>query len=146
MKKTLALILAVLVAFSMFSVAVFAADESTETPDTLTITFKSDDGEILETIEVRYNDIFTDFVPADPQKPSTDKYEYTFKHWLGDDGKTYVRGSMNRAVKDATYTAVFAENEIKERQSLLKFFESIFERINMIFRYFAEIFRFDNKA
>ncbi len=141
MKKTLALLMAVLVALSMFSVAAFAAD------DLVKITFMADDNEtVIKVIEVKADAIFTPDIPANPSAPAKpeDGYKYTFKGWESSlDGKLYSKGTMDPASQDITYTAVFTAEKVKATQSLFNFFESIFERINLIFQYFAEIFRFD---
>lgn len=141
MKKTLALILAVLVAFSMFSVATFAADGLVK------VTFYADDGTTeIESFEVMPGEVFTSRIPAAPTNPvkPEENYEYTFKGWKSsEDGKLYSKGNMNPASANVTYTAEFSAKEVKKTQSLFKFFESIFERINLIFQYFAEIFRGD---
>ncbi len=141
MKKTLALLLAVLVALSMFSVATFAADGLVK------ITFLADDGTtVKQVIEVEPGKVFTGDIPANPEAPVNPEegYEYTFAGWRSSlDGEIYHKGTMNPASEDVTYTAEFTSKKVKETQSLFKFFESIFERINLIFQYFAEIFRFD---
>lgn len=141
MKKTLAMLLAVLVALSMFSVAAFAAD------DLVKITFLADDGTtVIREFETTAGKVFTGAVPEDPAEPVNpeDGYRYTFKGWQSSvDEKIYYKGTMNPVSQDVTYTAVFSKEEVKPTQSLLNFFESIFERINAIFQYFAEIFRFD---
>ena len=141
MKKTLALLLAVLVALSMFSVATFAAD------DLVKITFLADDGTtVKKVLEVPAGAIFTPDVPETPIAPVNPEegYEYTFKGWRSSlDGELYYSNTFNPASEDVTYTAVFTSEKVKETQSLFKFFETIFERINLIFQYFAEIFRFD---
>ena len=141
MKKTLALLLAVLVALSMFSVATFAAD------DLVKVTFIADDGTtVIKVIEVKADAIFTPEVPANPENPVNPEegYKYTFKGWESSlDGELYTKGTMNPASEDITYTAVFTAEKVKATQSFFNFLESIFERINLIFQYFAEIFRFD---
>jgi hypothetical protein len=141
MKKALALLLSVLVALSMFSVAAFA------TEGLVKITFLADDGTtIKKVLEVNPGAIFTGDIPANPEAPVNPEegYEYTFAGWRSSlDDKLYYEGTMNPASEDVTYTAEFTSKKVKETQSFFKFLESIFERINLIFQYFAEIFRFD---
>ena len=142
MKKALALLLAVLVALSMFSVAAFAAD------GLVTITFMADNEKtVIKTIEVKPDAVFTPEVPENPTAPVNpeDGYTYTFEGWKSSiDGELYYKGTMNAASEDVTYTAVFSAKKVEKTQSLLKFFESIFERINEIFAYFAKIFDFSD--
>ena len=67
MKKTLALILAVLVAFSMFSFATIAADG-----DLVNVTFMNN-GKVYHSIDVRPGEALTPYVPADPtREPDVD--------------------------------------------------------------------------
>lgn len=150
MKKTLAMLLAVLVALSMFTVAAFAEGD-------VTIQFKNGDGEeaaVIGSVTLTpgsINDI-TPFIPENPVKASDGEYEYTFKGWqlVGDDsGKLYYKNTIEAPGADyegedvITYVAVFSAEEITPTQTFWNFIESIFERINLIFQYFAEIFRFD---
>ena len=138
MKKTLALILAVLVAFSMFTVATFAADE-----DLVTVEFVDDDGKVIDTFHVAAGEIITARVPANPEKADTETTRYTFKGWVSSvDGETYYQNTIPAADYDVTYTASYSTKDISGNQSLLAFFRSLFERINLIFEYFATIFNF----
>ena len=136
MKKTLALILAMLVALSMFSVAAFAAD------DTVTITFVN--GDETTVVEVPVGADMETYAPANPVKENTEKAKYTFTGWTAEGSEeVYSAAQLPAATENATYVAKYAEEEIKEGQSLLKFIATIFERINLIFEYFAKIFGFD---
>lgn len=142
MKKTLALILTVLMAFSMLTMAVGAAD----TP--ITVVFKNE-GEVLNTIHVASGTALTPYAPANPEKAPTETVEYIFKGWQleGTEDAPLSRENLPTVVLaedetslTVTYVAVYAEEKIIETQSLLQFIASIFERINLIFQYFAEIF------
>jgi hypothetical protein len=140
MKKTLALILAMLVAFSMFSVAAFAED------DLVTVTFVDYDGSLIKTSDVKVGEALTPYVPENPVREDTDTTKYTFRGWKSDiegDDIVYNSSALNPADVDVTYTAVYLEEEVVKGQTLLQFFASIFERINLIFEYFATIFNFD---
>lgn len=138
MKKTLALILAMLVAFSMFSVAAFAED------DLVTVTFVDHEGKVIETHKVKAGEALTPYVPENPVRENTDTTKYTFRGWKSSiDGEEYLSNTLNPADVDVTYTAVYLEEKVEKGQNLLQFFRSIFERINLIFQYFATIFNFD---
>lgn len=138
MKKTLALILAMLVAFSMFSVAVFAED------NLVTVTFVDHEGKVIETHKVKAGEALTPYVPENPVRENTDTTKYTFRGWKSSiDGEEYLSNTLNPADVDVTYTAVYLEEEVVKGQNLLQFFTSIFARINLIFQYFATIFNFD---
>lgn len=140
MKKTLALILAMLVAFSMFSVAAVAAD------DLVSVKFV-DGGKIVGSAQVAKGTIITPYVPENPVKEDTDTTKYTFIGWESSfDGEVYARNTIPAADYDVTYSAKYAEEKVTSGQSLLAFFASIFERINLIFQYFATIFNFDREA
>lgn len=137
MKKTLALILAILVAVSMFSFATFAADGK------VTIIFVNDGAEYSK-VEVPEGVDVGIYVPENPSKAPTDKAEYIFKGWQNLNGGDIYVNDFPAATEDATYIAVYSEKEIKETQSFWNFIESIFARINLIFEYFAAIFDFSN--
>lgn len=140
MKKTLALILAMLVAFSMFSVAAFAEE------DRVTVTFVDHEGEVIKTCEVKVGEALTPYAPKNPVREDTDTEKYTFKGWKSDiegDDTLYFYNTFNPADVDVTYTAQYDVEEVVKGQTLLQFFASIFERINLIFQYFATIFNFD---
>ena len=138
MKKTLALILAVLVAFSMLTVATFAADG-----DLVSINFVDDDGKEIASYQVAIGENVVPYVPANPEKESTETTKYTFAGWVSSfDGETYFANTIPNAAFDVTYKAEYSEKDISGNQTLLQFFRSIFERINLIFEYFATIFNF----
>ena len=146
MKKTLALLLAMLVAFSMFSMAVAAEG-------TVKVTFVSD-GIVIREVELAKGEaIIPDYVPQlekefiteikDPETGDTSKTKHTFKGWKSSiDGEYYYEGTMPAASEDVIYTAEYMTEDYSERQSFWQLVESIFERINLLFRYFATIFNF----
>ena len=145
MKKILALVLAVLVALSVFAVATFAVGEE------VTVQFKNgDDVLITEKMIVGEGDLSA-LVPANPTKESTADYNYIFKGWQleGDtSGQLYQKNTINNPTEDDAgktliYVAVYAQDEIHETITFWNLVESIFARINSIFRYLASIFRFD---
>lgn len=151
MKKTLAMLLAVLVALSMFSVAAFAEDSVATEAGKVTVIFKIEaDAKDYKTIifDVTGNDSITSLVPENPTKASDGKNDYTFKGWVieGDEsGNIYYKDSIptptaEDAGKTITYIAAFKTEPVKKTQTFLNFIESIFERINLIFRYFENIF------
>ncbi len=154
MKKALAVLLSVLVAFSMFTVMTFAAG-STADPTPITVKFVVDDGVVRE-IAVKNGEILTPYAPENPAKDSTDTTKYTFQGWQAQDENgnvldetLYQKSTLpapylaeGETEKTIVYKAVFTEKNIEGNQTLLSFFASIFERFNMLFRYFAEVFGF----
>ena len=146
MKKTLALALALLMAFSMFGVMAFAADEA-DPP--ITVTFMVDN-EIYKVVKVNSNENISPYLDSYPAKQETDTTRYTFAGWKteGDDN-LYYNSTLPIPVleageisKEIVYTAVFSEEDISGRQSFLNFIESLFARLNLLFEYFATIFNF----
>ena len=147
MKKTLALILAILVAFSMFSVATFAEGEAAD-DGLVTVKFLDDDGTEIKVFRVVAGQYITSYIPANPEKADTETTRYTFKGWRSDfDGELYYSNSsvtIPAAYDTVTFIAEYSEKDISGRQNLMQFFKSIFERINLIFEYFATIFNFSD--
>lgn len=144
MKKTLALILAVLVAFSMFTVATFATEGTESEKTTFTVTFINNGAEYAK-VEVAPGVHMTSYVPADPTRAAEDGKEYIFKGWSvpGSD-ELYYRNTIPTPTADITYVAVYSEKDTTENQTFWEFIESIFARINLLFQYFAAIFNFED--
>ena len=150
MKKTLAMLLAILVALSMLSVAAFA-EENTEASDKVTVYFKVD-GNVVSEVTITKGQVasITPAIPDNPTKASDGKYDYTFKGWVveGDaNGEVWYKETIKTPGADfegneITYVAEFSKEEVKSNQTFWNFIESIFERINRIFQYFAKIFDF----
>ena len=143
MKKTLALILAMLVAFSMFSVAAVATD------NLVSVQFVDYDGKEIQSSSVTIGDSISACAPDNPVRENTDKAKYTFAGWKSnnsEDTKVYSKYQLPAATEDVVYTATYSEEKVTAGQNLLQFFRSIFERINLIFQYFATIFNFDTEA
>ncbi len=139
MKKALSLLLALICAFSFFTVA-FAAEGDEATVATIHVVFMDGDT-ILREVDVAPGTMLTPYAPANPEKADTDTTRYTFKGWRGSDGELYVsQSTLPSPSTDITFTAEYAEEDISENQSFLAFFASIFDRINKIFEYFAKIF------
>ena len=88
MKKALAVLLSVLVAFSMFTVMTFAAGSTAE-PTPITIKFVVDDTTVRE-IAVKDGEILTPYAPENPAKESTDTTKYTFAGWQAQDANGNV--------------------------------------------------------
>ncbi|MBE6773346.1 MAG: hypothetical protein IJN68_06385 [Clostridia bacterium] len=143
MKKALSLVLALLVAFSMFAVVASAEGESTEPVKTVTLVFRVD-GEVYQTVEVQAGVPVTPYTPENPVKQNTDEIRYTFKGWRSTyDGQLYYKSTIptpDGTEGKITFDAEFSEEDISERQSFWNLIESIFERINKIFQYFAIVF------
>ncbi|MBE6775940.1 MAG: hypothetical protein E7543_07115 [Ruminococcaceae bacterium] len=146
MKKALSVLLSVLVIFSMLGMAVSAADE-----DLIKIEFVIDD-EVVQTLNVApgvdYRELINEKYKV-PTKEPADGKEYIFKYWVNDASKNTSSTSQlpiisaddyASGITSIRYVADFAEQDIKENQSFWAFVESIFERINMIFEYFAKVF------
>ena len=153
MKKTLAILLSVLVIFSMFGgVMAFAADgEATETMPPVTYRFVNYDGKVIKEFHLQSGQIPTEYAPANPERPAIEgEKEFIFKGWRCDmNGELYYEASTLPTVnvaegetKIVTFTAEYSEKNIGEYQSFWNFIESIFERINLLFQYFAKWFEF----
>lgn len=158
MKKALSVLLAVLVVFSMCSVFAFADDESagniTTTPP-ITVMFMSD-GKVLMETKVQSGAILTPSTPDNPTKQKTETTEYIFAGWQQQDAEgnvidetLYQKSTIPAAYlaegetsKTVIYVAIYTEKDITGNQTFWQFFASIFERLNMIFEYFAKIFGF----
>lgn len=154
MKKALSVLLAVLVAFSMCSVVAFADADSAD-PTPITVKFIND-GYVIAEVMVKEGDILTPDTPDNPKKESTETTKYVFEGWQAQDEEgnilseeLYQKSTIpspylaeGETTKTICYVAVYTEKGIAGNQSLLQFIASIFERLNMIFEYFAKIFGF----
>ena len=149
MKKALAVVLSLLMAFSMFGVMAFAEGETTEELPPINVIFTVD-GTVVQSVHVNSGEYLTAYVPKTPTKADTDTTRYTFKGWKteGDDTIYYTstlpvptleEGETSKTIE---YYAVFAEEDISTNQSFLEFIKSVFERFNLILEYFATIFNF----
>lgn len=146
MKKTLALVLTLLVAFSMFSVAASAVN--------VEVVFVNG-GEIIKKVTVDSDNSFdAALFPEIAEKYETDEkqedgttktYRYTFKGWKdAKTGEIFYPGTfdVDGSVTNVTLEAQYVKEDISGRQSFWNLIESIFARINLIFEYFATIFNF----
>jgi hypothetical protein len=134
----------------MFSVAAFA-----EEPAVYTVKFYVEDkatGEnyCIRTVYVADGaEMLAKDIPDEPLTPMNpeENYKYEFLGWKSSvDGERYYKGTMNQYVtSDIDFVAEFDEKEVKKTQSFWNFIESIFERINRIFQYFAKIFDFGSE-
>ncbi|MBQ6601155.1 MAG: hypothetical protein IIX36_05880 [Clostridia bacterium] len=157
MKKALALVLALLVAFSMFSIATFAAEGDTVKINFVYKTPGIDEGNSNpEDASTGINTVTLikgGYLPADAVPQITEEFEgmidgktyrFTFKGWRSSvDNELYYAGTIHfadDAPDEVTFTAEYAMEDISGRQSFWNFIESLFERINKIFEYFAVIF------
>lgn len=143
MKKALALILSMLVIFSMFGMVAAAEGEETKL---VSVTFMVD-GEVYYYIECLPGaNIVERLQQGDnkletPEKDLGDGYVYTFKHWENaDNGDIRFAGNIPPVNEDTVYNAVFNVEEKVDAQSFWAFVTTIFERINMIFEYLAKVF------
>jgi len=144
MKKAFSVLLSVLVIFSMVGVMAFAAEPP------ITVNFVDYDGKVLKTINVLPGAQINEYVPANPERADTDTTDYTFAGWKDENGNLLHKSTIpvapqlaeGEATKTVTYTASYTEKDTTGYQTFWNFIESIFERINMLFQYFAEIFGF----
>lgn len=153
MKKALSVLLAVLVVFSMCSVVAFAGNETTTPP--ITVIFLND-GKVIKEAKVQSGETLTPFTPDNPTKDKTDTVEYVFAGWQQQDADGNIIDSTlypkstippvalaeGETEKTVIYVAVYTEKSIAGNQTFWQFFGSIFQRLNMIFEYFAKIFGF----
>ncbi len=163
MKKALSIILSVLVVFSMLGMCAAAEEETGNeaATDLVTVTFIVD-GKVYGVVNTKPGLIFVDRVSKGgdaelgvPAKAPADGKEFIFKHWevaknvtVDENGNytyeptgiTTFTANIPAAEEDVYYFAVFAEEDVVENQSFWAFVKSIFERINMIFEYFAKVF------
>ncbi len=156
MKKALAVVLSVLVVFSMFSMAVSAATVPVEGAK-VTVEFVDLDGKQIAL--VGYADIkdseavdfpeIEDKIERDEKQTdgTTKKYRYTFQGWKSnkDDTKLYYAGTLSKhpsVTGHIVLRAQYAQEDLSGRQSFWQFIESLFARINVLFEYFATIFNF----
>ena len=135
MKKALSVVLALIVALSMFSVMAFAGD-------LVNVKFVVD-GATKADVSVEAGTILTQYVPEVIQEYETDTTRYTFKGWQAEgDDTIYYSNTLPKAEADVVYVAVYAEKDISGNQSFWNFIETLFERLNLLFEYFATIFNF----
>lgn len=150
MKKTLALVLSLLIAFSMFAVAASAEDATgDELAGTVEIVFKDKDGGVIDTVYAAPGTILTQYVPAIDKEfevnNENEKGKYTFKGWKSESGNLYYDSTLptpteEQVGKTVVYQADYSFKDTSENQSFWQLIESIFARINMLFEYFAKIF------
>ena len=146
MKKTLSLLLAVIM---IFSVSVFTLASAA---DTVTVTFYAYDGSTVveQKTDVVSGGKFTG--PAKAPERANEvvdnvEYVYTFKGWavLNEDGTyddsvVYYSQTFDYVTEDTNYIAVYS---VTEREPVITFWnliEMIFSKLNLIFEYFEKIF------
>lgn len=164
MKKTLSVILAVILMFSTLGVMAFAEETTEKAMVTVKFYWDAADigGEPKNSVQIAAGENLVEHFslyecsPETPVKDSTKTTKYTFDGWeeykLGADGswiatgKQYYTGTLPRIPADAAdgseivYVATFYEEEIKENVSFWALIASIFERFNFIFEYIAKIY------
>lgn len=141
MKKALSVLLSMLMIFSMVGVMAFAEGEETET---VLVEFINE-GQVIASIEAVPGTILNKYAPEYPTKEDTETTRFTFKGWeCSEDGKLYYANSTLPVPAEGqtkiTFTAVYSEEDLSDRMTFWNFIESIFERINLIFEYFATVF------
>lgn len=166
MKKTLSVILAVILMFSAVSVMAFAEDAVQTEEELITVKFywdiaDLDGGEPKNVVQIAAGENLVehfswyDCRPETPVKESTETTKYTFDIWeeyrMGDDGNWIATGNEGytgtlKLPADAEngdeiiFVAKYYEEEIKENVSFWALIASIFARFNQIFEYFAKVF------
>ena len=149
MKKALAVLLSVLVMFSMLGVVAFAQEEAPEGADKLIfVKFCNENGDVIRLANYSAGAILgEDDIPDNPTKAPTETEEYIFKGWrCSADGNLYHKGtpyamsSKGQPGDFFTFTAEFSVKVVGNIITVWNLIESIFERINLIFQYFAKIF------
>lgn len=160
MKKTLAIVLTLLVAFSMFTV-VASAEGETEGLVTVKFAYVTEtDSDVLETIHVAPGTVIAteEYVPVIPtefkrvvknEDGSEKELKYVFKGWKSSvNGSVYYPAQLPTVAADAaagteiTYTAEYSITDVTDTQSFWEFIASLFARLNILFEYFATIFKF----
>ncbi len=146
MKKALSVILSMLVIFSMFGMVAAAEGEQTEQTQLVSVTFYVDGEEyyyieclpganIVERLQTGENKLVT------PVKDLGDGNVYTFKYWVNRaNGDIRYTGNIPPVTENTVYDAEFNVEEKTENQSFWAFVKTIFERINLLFEYFAKVF------
>ena len=146
MKKTLSLLLAVLMIFSVCSFTLASAEGEAAT---VKIIFYDYDNTVIEEKMVVPGGKFTGpaAAPARPNEVKDDvEYVYTFKGWaklvdgVADESQLYYTQTFDFVEEDTQYIAVYS---VEEREPIMTFWnliEMIFSKFNEIFEYFFKIF------
>jgi len=148
MKKALAVLLSVLVIFSMLGVVACATEDEPDTSALVTVMFLDDEDKVIKVAYYAPGTVLgSDNFPDNLEKADTETERYIFKGWrCENDGEMYYKNkpytiSVNAQAGDVVkFVAEFSVENIEARQTFWNFIESIFERINLIFQYFATIF------
>ena len=152
MKKVISVLLSMLMIFSMVGVMAFAEDAENSgntvvDKATVTVIFYDEDGVTkLEEIRLEPNEELSTKI-KNPEKADTETTRYIFKGWQAKDGTIYYQSTLptpTEADENTTieYVAVYSKEDLTQRQTFWNLIESIFERFNLLFQYFAEIFGF----
>ena len=154
MKKALAVVLSVLLVFSMFSMAVSAATVPIDSA-VVKVEFVNYYG--LQVGYVGYSSIKNaeaadvpvvdkEFEGTEIVDGTTKEYRYTFTGWKCDCcGNVFYDNTIathDEVLGEIVLTAQYSKKDLSENQTFWQFIQSIFARINILFEYFATIFKF----
>lgn len=144
MKKALSVLLSMLMIFSMVGVMAFAEGEIESEATVHVVFYDEDEQTILHDLMVKPGQHLGPLV-VNPEKAETETTRYIFKGWKGEDGEVYYDSTLPDPTGEDTeiiYVAEYSTEDLTQRQTFWNLIESIFERLNLIFQYFAEIFGF----
>lgn len=149
MKKALSVLLAVLMMFSLCSVAFAKDSEDSASKQQVVLTFLNHDLTTYETKVAYANEKFTGPAVSPTRANETidgKEYSFKFRGWAeynnGEVGeKIYNTQTFDYVSADTTYIAVYAKEEVEEIMTFWNLIQMIFSKFNMIFEYFFEIFK-----
>ncbi len=128
MKKTVSLLLAIIMIFSAFGMTFAFAEE---VKPVYTVTFVDYDGRVISTVQAEEGE--TLIAPAYPTREDTDTMKYIFKGWKAENDDNYYHQNTIPAVSgNTTYTAVYSEQKIEKPVTFLSLIASIFARFNKL--------------
>lgn len=140
MKKVVSILLCAAMLLSCVCMLAFAEDS--QSAETVTITFKYDDGATYTILSVPKGKPFLKPTTDPPVRPGGEA-GLVFEGWKNAAGTTLYSDTLPAADEDTTYTAVFKkvnDNAGEEEITFMSFFASILSRLNKIFAQIATYF------